>query len=453
VAVLALLAAIPCVVALLQLGRVHDDEVFQFLEPALARARGYGILAWEWRSGLRNWAIPGMLSLLLRVSDAMGIENPRLSRVVLEIPLYAVDLWALSGVYLMAARRVGQRLAWAPVVLVLTQGLWVSFSGRTLSESFSSALLLVALEALDREERSFRAGLWGGGALGLAVVSRYGSAVFVLAALVWLAAQRRWRMLLGTLAAGAVVGLALGVLDWATWGDLFHSFTAYIKFNVLGGNAAQEFGTEAWYFYLPLVFSLTPVWTWLGLAAWVMRCRPRVPLGLFSGAVYLVAISATAHKESRFLVPAAILWAAEGAIGLTAWLGPWFLESLSKGGLARTRAVGVGLVAVILGLWPYSVLPPIRGDQFRAVAAAARGADVTGLILVNEGVWGSPGYFFLGKRIRFQVCDWPSPMCQQLIRSPAFNRISTYDDAGVDEMVAAGYHVVERVGQATWLAR
>src|SRR5439155_8071495 len=56
------LALIPALHAVLMLGRIHPDEVYQVIEPAFARVHGYGILAWEWDlargGGIRNWAPP-----------------------------------------------------------------------------------------------------------------------------------------------------------------------------------------------------------------------------------------------------------------------------------------------------------------------------------------------------------------------------------------------------------
>src|SRR5216683_2421204 len=55
---LLVVAAVPSVLALVQLGRIHPDELYQTLEPAYFRAHGYGLLAWEWQAGIRNWAVP-----------------------------------------------------------------------------------------------------------------------------------------------------------------------------------------------------------------------------------------------------------------------------------------------------------------------------------------------------------------------------------------------------------
>jgi len=66
------LALVPAVSAVAVLGRLHPDEVYQFLEPAFFKVHGYGVLAWEWRQGLRNWAAPLVLAGLLKVGAGSG---------------------------------------------------------------------------------------------------------------------------------------------------------------------------------------------------------------------------------------------------------------------------------------------------------------------------------------------------------------------------------------------
>ena len=77
------------------LGRLHPDEVYQFLEPAWFRAHGYGVLAWEWRVGLRNWALPGVAAGLLRLADALGLTHP--TRVAAEGPSRFLVVWEDAG--------------------------------------------------------------------------------------------------------------------------------------------------------------------------------------------------------------------------------------------------------------------------------------------------------------------------------------------------------------------
>src|SRR5688572_18114012 len=112
---LLVIAAIPGVLTVLQLGRLHPDEVYQYLEPANHKAFGYGILAWEWQqAGLRNWAIPGLLAFFLKLCGALGIDDPWKRRAVLELPQAALHLWMLYSAWRLAARRLNPDLArWA----------------------------------------------------------------------------------------------------------------------------------------------------------------------------------------------------------------------------------------------------------------------------------------------------------------------------------------------------
>ncbi|RKG74707.1 mannosyltransferase, partial [Corallococcus sp. CA049B] len=327
------------------------------------------------------------------------------------------------------------------------------FAGRTLSESFSASFLLVAMEALDRPDsgadaRVRRAGLVGGMALGLAVVTRYPSALFVVAALLWLAVARRWRLLAFTCVGGAAVAVGLGLLDWGTWGTPFHSFLAYVDYNLLSGKAAAAFGASPPDFYWEPLLQAVPLWAWaavpLSLAP-LLRFRA-LSLPLTCAAVYTAVLLATPHKEERFLYPALVVAllaaAAQLAASITALLQP---------GLRS----GAAVLALALGFVHGRGFPSsdLRADQFRAIVRATRG-DATGLLIVNEGLWGSGGFFYIGKNIPWRTCDWPRDAAfQASIRDRAFNRAVTFEGRALPELQAAGFRVVREVGRETLLVR
>src|SRR5262249_54412409 len=146
----------------------------------------------------------------------------------------------------------------------------------------------------------------------------------------------------------------------------FHSFIAYLRFNVLSGGAESHFGSSpASYYVLPLV-EATPIWVWPTLVATLWTGRLRVPAWLFLAAVYLAALYATPHKEQRFLYPALVLLifgAAPKAVQFAQKLQPR---------LARVSALtALSLLTVGTAFFP-TELKPQRGDQFRAIVTVAR---------------------------------------------------------------------------------
>jgi len=445
---LLVVALLPGLIAVAQLGRIHPDEVYQALEPAWWRVHGYGVLAWEWRDGLRNWAVPSVLAGFLKLADLLGITHPRAYRAVVAIPQVALHAWSLGAAYRYAERRAGPTGGQLAALLVGLYGPVLVFAGRTLGESISASLLLIAMEALDRRERVTRAGLVGGLALGLAVVARYPSAVFVLAALVWLAAARQWRLLAFTCVSGLGVAAALGALDWATWGAPFHSFFAYARFNVFSGDAAAHFGADSPSFYVkPLLSGVAP-WAWsavpLGLAT--LRRQRGASLPLWCAAAYTVVLLAIPHKEERFLYPALVLGMLAAAPPVAAYLSS-HLAPRGRWGLAGLALASSVAVAAI---FPAGDL---RADQLRAIVAASRG-DARGLLIVNEGLWGAGGFFYLGKRIPWLTCDWPHDSAfQWALQDMTFNRAVTFEDRALDELQAGGFRIVRRIGRETILTR
>lgn len=441
----AAVALVPAIVAIVQLGRLHPDEVFQTLEPANFKAFGYGVLAWEWQVGLRNWAVPGLFAWLLKLAAALGIEDPLARRAWLEVPQAALHWAMLLAVHRVVARRLAHRLALAAIPLAGLYGPVIHFAGRTMGESFSTAFLVIALERLDAaRSRAWHVAATGGALLGLAVVARYGSAVMVLAALLWLLAVRAWKPLLFTVLGGLAVAAGLGILDWQTWGAPFHSLRKYLEFNVTSGQAAQQFGSEPWWFYLPHLGWLV-LWAWAGLILAVRRRAEAASIFLVCGVAYVLAISITGHKEVRFLYPGLVLL-------LVAGLGPWLgwlsmiAESRQRLLVGASVAAGLAIVAV------KSPFQPERPEQFRLVVHASRGA--TGLVIVNEGVWGAPGFFYLGKNIPWFPCDIPEDgRFQQAMASPTFNRAVIWDDRALVNLKAAGFEILEIDGPAKLLGR
>lgn len=453
-------AGLASIHALWKLGRLHPDEVFQMLEPAVWKLYGYGTRAWEWDptppGGIRNWAFPGIVMGCLKLADALGWKDVMARRALIEIPQFLLHVGLLASVFRFSARRVDAKLATACVWLVGLYGPVLWFQGRTVTEALAMPFLVIALERLDAREAGLKAAAFAGVCLGLAQVFRYGSAAAILFALLWLALERRWKDLAAVVAGGAVAAAGLAALDLATWG--FLTLPRYLDFNLRSGQAQANFGESPPWWYV-LRFLLAP-WAAVGLVLWRWDKAARAWGMLFVGVGYLVAISATPHKEGRFLYPTLVLLTIAGTPAFVRW---------AKEALQKTSPVWKqGVVAVCaLGGLAFYVFPcpfePARPEQFQLTVEAGRTGK--GFILVNEGMWGSGGSFYLGKNMPWCHCDWPQDGCFQMAmachggpsadpRCPGtFDRAVTWDDRALAELQQAGFKLVEARGPAKLLAR
>jgi hypothetical protein len=486
-------AALPILDAVFRTGRLHPDEVYQTLDPAMNRAFGFGVLAWEWQVGLRNWFVPGLYSYLLLLGETFGVRDPQARRFLIALPQLALHVAMLLAVFRFTLRRTNAQVARWAVALVGLNPFVLSFAGRTMSESFSAAFLVWGLERLDAKESDERrsVALIGGVLLGFAQVTRYGSAAVIAPALVVLAAMKRWRALAFCVAGGALVALGLGALDKVTWGSLpnarlggwWHSFQEYVDYNVISGKSAS-FGTSPWWYYLPRVVAPSGL---VGVALWKWRPALRAWLFVIPALVYLISVSATPHKEDRFLYPMLVLLFVAGApamveLALSAFTafetGVAWMKGLGGKLVAGLTLLATALpVVLILAplLWEETLrgFRPQRPELFRLTARASR--EGTGLVVMNEGLWGSGGSFwFNGSNVFFRggerggtadhlwcSCDFPEEQCFQLAaQTPMFNRIILLGPLEAERLAhakqvfaQAGFSLVDQDGEGLYFVR
>jgi phosphatidylinositol glycan class B len=167
-----------------------------------------------------------------------------------------------------------------------------------------------------------------------------------------------------------------------------------------------------------------------------------VPLAM--ALVALASLLYTPHKEERFLYPVVVLLVLEAGPALGR-----LLDALP--GLA---GLTLGGAALVFSLYSQGSTIDARGDQFRALVRSARGPTVTGLLIVNEGLWGAGGFFYLGKHIPWLTCDWPSDGAFRAAMADArVNRAVTFEGRALDALQSAGFRVTGTVGRETQLER
>ena len=73
---LALAFAARAAVALQGDSMLHFDEIVQHLEPAHRLVFGNGVTHWEFFYGVRSWLLPGLIAGVLKLFDAVGLDQP-----------------------------------------------------------------------------------------------------------------------------------------------------------------------------------------------------------------------------------------------------------------------------------------------------------------------------------------------------------------------------------------
>ncbi len=338
--VLAIIAAPRLWAALFNHGLFWADEIFQTLEPAHRLVFGHGLQAWEFRDGVRSWALPGVYAGIFEAASRLGVSS---GIALVCLARLATVAMALLGAW--AALRIAEHLA-GPRAAVLSGVIAATFppalvlAHRCTSEGVAAAFVALGVLLVYRE-RFIAAGL----AVGVAFVLRNQNGLVALFYLVQLVGQRRLRARGAWLAAGgAAAVLAGGLLDWATWGRPFASIVGYLQFN-LSASAVTSFGASPADYYLRALWtSCGPILVPLAILFAIGLCtRARGPGILVL--IYVAVHSAIPHKELRFLVGIFPLACAVFGVGAAE-----MMKALGRRGPA---VVGVVVVAIcgIQGWW------------------------------------------------------------------------------------------------------
>lgn len=305
----------------------HPDEVYQSLEQAHRLVFGFGLVPWEFRDGARSWLMPGMLAWPMWVGEqlapgsAMHRQWAHALVAAISATIPAIGYWW--------ARRFGTAHGLLAGIGLLAWFELIYFGAKTLSEVVAGAFLFagVLLCADGPGAPSRRRLVLAGLSLGAAFVFRFHLAPAIALAAVWLA-RGDWRgKWLPMIAAGALPLALLGIVDWLTWSVPFGSIIENFRANIIEGRS-HIYGVSPWYWY-------GTEWAsrWGAAAALVgplaLLGARRQPLPLLVALTIVVAHSAIAHKEYRFLYPAIPLLILSAGIG-AAELGRLVAERLGQ---------------------------------------------------------------------------------------------------------------------------
>jgi hypothetical protein len=369
-------AASQLVCAALLGGRLHPDEVHQWIEPASRWVYGYGTVSHEWYAGMRNVLGPGLVAGVFALCEALHLRGPALTLGALHVATAIASLWSLERLHEYLLRYSSAAAAELAVALLACSAPFANLSFRPMGESLSAMAALLALGAWGVSP--LRVGWW----LGAAFVLRYPSGLLLVAPALALALRRDRAAIARALLGLALPLLALGVADRVAWGHAFHSVRAYLQYNLVEDRARLDFGARPAWFYLACLPLFVPAGAWIAL-----RGLDRRRLGL-AGAMaltYLAGMSAIAHKEFRFALVAVPLVTA-ALVGAKASWSP----AERRAALALTAAQSAVVLAVLY-LSGYC-----QGDPARAARWAAGRSDLRELVMMNAS---HPGLSTLGREV------------------------------------------------------
>jgi hypothetical protein len=373
----------------------HPDEIFQTQEPAHRLAYGYGIITWEWREGIRSWAFPAILAVLMRATDWMGAG----SAGYLWATTILLSLISLSTVWFGFAWAKRVRGIEAAIVAAGACAIWyelIIFAPRTLSEVLAAHVLLpgLYLGAFAKGQREKRKLFLAGVFCGLAMCFRIQLFPAVAVAALYFC-RSRWREKIPPVFAGILLPLAIfGVVDAITWSYPFQSFFRYFWINAVEGRS-QLYGTEPWYWYFTtLLTHLGPV---LLLALIGIRRSPF--LGWIALAI-LVPHSLLPHKEVRYIYPVVPILITLAALG-TIEIAKEF-DQLLKARIYTKVAVPMALV--FFAFFSFFLAPQFaywekKSGSMALVDQLSRDASVCGLGVHGVSWFDTGGYTHLHRDI------------------------------------------------------
>ncbi|GAC1348579.1 MAG: hypothetical protein NVS2B9_07830 [Myxococcales bacterium] len=388
-------------------GLYWPDEIYQTLEPAHRLVFGYGLIAQEFVHGLRSWALPGLIAIPLQLWKIAGGTAPRTGLALVHLAFVAVAVATAYGVHRLARACGAHPLAaTAGAALFSLAAPCIYFGHRALSETASALPVVFGFAwALDPAS-SRRVRLWGASLLGLSTLLRLQNGVFCAGLVLLLLARRRWRDAVLACAVLAVWALAFGLLDLITWGSLFHSAIAYLRFNAVEGRAAL-WGVSPGFYYADVLWRSMPL-PLLCLALFAPLAAARAGGLLAIAAAFALLHSAVPHKELRFLLPALPLFCALAAVGMDA--GAALFRPLRLAAplvaLACAAISAAGFHALRFGqLGQYEQVKPQAwayddfGQVNRLLLAAHDLPDLCGLKLEGVDLVWSGGYSYLHRRV------------------------------------------------------
>lgn len=384
------------------------DEYWQSLEVAHKQVFGYGHLTWEWKSGIRSYIHPGLISILYKFLDILSLDNTYLLIFLPRVFQALLSVYSDYSFYLWSGRS-----KWA-LFSISTAWFWFYIGSRTLINSFETAVTTIALTKFpwvpyspDQKPGDSKTFI---SLVGLICAMRPTACIIWLPLCVYHVLTAHEPILRTIIVRYLpIVALTLTIstaIDSFMHGSFILTWYEFLKLNVLE-NISDFYGTHPWHWYLSQGFAVVlGVHTspFLLAAVHILRHRETYPnqlVMLFTVAFTITVYSFLPHKEFRFIA---------GVLPICLFISSQYLSRWSK----KANITLVWLVASVLfvgNLIPayYLSLTHQRGtlDVMTPLAKIARDNPKETSILFLMPCHSTPLYSHLHTNVttRFLKCN------------------------------------------------
>ncbi|MBI3558029.1 MAG: hypothetical protein HY074_17330 [Deltaproteobacteria bacterium] len=288
----------------------YMDEHWQVIEPAnhLVHPAWPWSITTEWRDGLRSWIYPWLVSLPMRLAEALGM-NDALNIVSFTRMLHGLlAAVAIPLVYLSVDKLTARRSKKSALLAAWMVALWpfaIYCGFHTQGDMIGALFVLCGACAPMLLKKESHAYLAAGFAFGIALALKIDLAVAGLGFGIWQLLGGGMKRALWLVAGVAPLVALVGFVDFVTWGTWFHSVTAHARANLVEG-VGNQWGVMPWYGHVLYFFDITSAPALLAAAAlpffWSALSK-QLRAVWFMNIFFVAVFCAIPHKEKRFLAP------------------------------------------------------------------------------------------------------------------------------------------------------
>jgi len=307
------IAFIYVIVVINSVGFHHYDEHFQIVEFANYKMRWISSdkLTWEFHQKIRPGFQPFICYIIFNISRIFGITDGYDLTLVLRFVTAILSLIVINAFINSYKHEINKKLQlW---FFLLSYFLWFLpyINVRFSSETWSGLFFILSLTVIqsDKKRGQFKRFFLLGLLLGVSILLRYQSCLFVFGIGLWLILFNKVKTKnMVHVALSLTLVLVVGfVVDRWLYGAYTFTFYNYFNTNIVK-NVASQYGTLPWYYIiLYIVKSPGPFGILIFFSLFIVLIYEPQSILFWAVAPFLIAHSIIPHKELRFLFPLANL--------------------------------------------------------------------------------------------------------------------------------------------------